>query len=287
MLNIPAILEAIDAFTLLQTEETYQVHIPARSGPRKYLGLSALGEECVAKTWFGFRQVAETTFPPRMLRLFNRGHKEEYSFNHLLRGIGFTVWEVDSEGNQFKVDDFDGHVSGHYDGVAVAPKKFWMDFAEAHPFLLEYKTYNDARFKKLVKDGVKKADVKYYVQMQTYMGYEKLKGAFFMAVNKDNDEFFFEWVPFHKPTFNRSIQRAEHILTATERPERISEIPSFWKCKNSKFTCDYHGVCFGKQPAIKSCRTCKFASPGPAKSWICGKGNVYGEVCKSYVDITK
>lgn len=288
MLNIPHILEAIDQFTLKQTEEKYTVLIPARGGPRKYLGLSALGEECLRRTWYAFRHASEKQAPARMIRLWNRGHKEEYSFNHLLRGIGFQVFDVDENGNQFKVDDFEGHVSGHFDGVALAGEEFWIEGSTPHPFLCEYKTYKNDRFNTLVKEGVKKQDVKYYIQMQTYMGYQKLKGALFMAVNKDNDTFYFEWVPFHKPTFNRAIQTAEYILTAQEPPERMRfASASFWMCKNKTTQCESYEVCFKNAAAIVSCRSCKHASPGPDKSWLCAKGREYGEVCKDYSDITK
>jgi hypothetical protein len=282
MLNIEKIHEAIDRFVLQAGAESYHVDIPDTSKKeRKYLGLSGLGEECAAAVWFEWRKVAKKQFPSRMLRLFRRGDVEEYRFMHLLRGIGFTVYEKDENGNQFKVTDFEGHLSGHMDGVATAPEEFWI--SEPQPFVTEYKSYNDKRFQKLKKEGVKKSDPKYFVQCQTYMGYNDLKGCLFCAVNKNDDELHFEWVPFDKFAFRRAVEFADHIIHAQERPERISSIPSFWKCSY----CDFKGVCHKKEPALKSCRSCKFASPGPDASWVCSKGKEFGTVCKSYKDITK
>lgn len=282
MLDIPKIHEAIDAFTASGAEERYEVHIPEKKD-RGYLGLSALGGECKRAVWFDFRKVAKKVFPPRMLRLFRRGDIQEYQFVYLLRGIGFTIHERDGEGKQFKATDFDGHVSGSMDGVGEAPDEFWLEGVEPIPFLLEFKTYNKKRFEKLKKEGVKKADPKYYKQMIGYMGYFELKGALFCAVNKDDDELYFEWVDFSKGDFKRLVSLAEEILTAQEPPERISGTPSWFQCKY----CDYMDNCFFGKASDVSCRTCKYAEPAENANWVCTKGGIYGEVCGKYKDISK
>jgi len=200
-------------------------------------------------------------------------------FVHLLRGIGFEIFDKDEEGKQFKVTDFEGHLSGSMDGVGKAPKKFGHN----KPFLLEYKTYNDKRFNKLKAEGVKKSDPKYYVQCVGYMGYNDLDGCLFCAVNKNDDELYFEWVPFDKFAFRRVVESAEDILGAEEPPERISNNPSWWQCK----FCNFYDICHKGASSIKSCRSCKFASPGPDKSWVCAKGQEFGTVCKLYKDIAR
>jgi len=284
MLNIAAIHEAIDEFSALGGAESYDVRIPDQTDKkRNYLGLSSLGNECRRATWYDFRKVAKKVFPPRMLRLFRRGDVQEYQFVHLLKGIGFEIFERDEDGKQFKITDFEEHLAGSMDGVGKAPKKFWMKWSKPRPFLTEYKTYNDARFQKLKKEGVRKADPKYFVQCQGYMGYNELDGCLFCAVNKNDDELYFEWVPFDKFAFRRLVASAEDILSAQTPPERISNNSSWWQCK----FCDFHSICHKGAPAAKSCRTCKFASPGPAGSWVCEKGREYGEVCNQYKDITK
>ena len=281
MLNIPLIHEEIDKFTLQQGPESYHIEIPEQK-PRGYLGLSSLASECRRAVWYEFRKVAKKDFPARMLRLFRRGDIQEFQFMHLLRGIGFEIFERDENGKQFKVTDFEGHLSGSMDGVGKAPVKFWKK-GKPGPFLVEYKTYNDKRFQKLKKDGVKSSDPKYWGQCQGYMGYNKLDGCLFCAVNKNDDELYFEWVPFDKFAFRRLVESAEDILTGESIPEKISSNPSWWQCK----FCDFHGVCQLGEPATKSCRSCKFASPGPDKSWICGKGQEFGTVCEHWKDITK
>lgn len=289
MLNIQAIHDAIDEFVLKGGAESYLVEIPDNTKKkREYLGLSAIGEECRRKTWYEFRKVVTKSFSSRMLRLFRRGDVEEYRFLYLLRGIGFTVFERDEDGKQFKVTDFGGHLSGSMDGVGKAPKKFWLKGFKAIAFLLEFKSYNDKRFATLQKDKVKKSDPKYWTQCQGYMGYNDLEGCLFCAVNKNDDELYFEWVPFDKYAFKRIVGSAEDILSADTPPARIEFAgPSFWKCKNSKFKCDFYDICFKGAAAIKSCRSCKFAVPAEDSKWSCTKGQEFGTVCKKYKDITK
>jgi hypothetical protein len=158
-----------------------------------------------------------------------------------------------------------------------------MPGSKPRPFLLEFKTYNDKRFQKLKDEKVQKSDPKYYTQCIGYMGYNKLDGCLFCAVNKNDDELYFEWVPFEKYAFRRLVDSAEDIIHATEPPERISNNPSWWQCK----FCDFHGVCHGKQPALKSCRSCKHAQPAPDAKWVCGLGKEFGEVCEKWKDVTR
>ena len=53
--------------------------------PRPYLGMSQLGEKCSRKLWYDFRICSEIKIKPRLKRLFDRGHREEYVFQRDLR----------------------------------------------------------------------------------------------------------------------------------------------------------------------------------------------------------
>lgn len=285
MLHIDKIHKAIDEFTNSDPEERYEVFIPSRKGKKRgYLGLSGLGDECLRKVWYDWRHTFKKKFPARMLRLFRRGDREEFVFNFLLRGIGFTVHEVDENGKQFKVTDFAGHLSGHMDGVLEIPGEFWKSPSKAHPVLAEYKSYNAKRFRNLTKSGVAKSDPKYFVQMQGYMGYEGLRGSLFCAVCKDDDLLHFEYVPFDKAVYkNRVVGRAETVITSTSPPEKLSEIPSHWQCKY----CEAADICHKGAPALQSCRSCVYAEPTHDAEWVCVNGGTYGELCGNYQDITK
>jgi hypothetical protein len=285
MILTDKIQEAIDAFTLTDPEERYEVHIPSRKGKKRgYLGLSGLGEECARKVWYDWRHCFEKSFPARILRLFRRGDREEYVFHFLLKGIGCTVFATDEDGRQFKVSDFEGHLSGHSDGVLTVPKKFWKPGSKPHPVLAEYKTYNAKRFNELTKRGVAKSDPKYYVQMQGYMGYEKLQGALFCAACKDDDHLHFEYVPFKQGPFESLVSKADEIISASSPPPKVASSASDYRCKY----CEAAGICHKGEASVKSCRSCKFACPVGDAKWECSKaGQDYGEVCKHWKDVAK
>lgn len=63
-------------------------------GPRTHLGASLIGHECGRYLWYTFRWCFREVHTPRMLRLFNRGHREEPRFIEWLRGAGLEVYDV-------------------------------------------------------------------------------------------------------------------------------------------------------------------------------------------------
>jgi hypothetical protein len=285
-LDTNKLLKACDEWSKRIPEEDIRIQIPANDAKkRKYLGLSTLATDCQRAVFYNFRKIAKPAFDPKMLRLFQRGHREEFFFQHMLEGVGLKIYDVDPKtGEQFKVTDFEGHLSGHMDGIARDRKKLFVDDDE--PFKVEYKTYNDSRYKTLVKKGVQESDVKYYGQMQGYLGYERrLGGALFCAVNKNTDELHFEWVPFN-PSFFQTLQdRAEMVINSAVPPKGISGRRSFWKCK----MCSYLDNCLPAQgeprkPSIKSCRSCLYAEPAEEARWKCKRGREFGEVCLDWSD---
>lgn len=60
-------------------------------GRRRHLGGSLIGRECNRELWYSFRWATRIAHKARLLRLFNRGHKEEFRFVEYLRGIGIEV----------------------------------------------------------------------------------------------------------------------------------------------------------------------------------------------------
>lgn len=280
MLDVAKIHKAIDAFILTNPTEDYHVRIEKDARQRPYLGLSGLGEPCLMKLWLQWRHCIKPTFPSRLLRLFRRGDREEFVFVWLLRGIGFTIRELDTNGKQFQVSDFEGHLKGNLDGLGEAPPQFWI--GEPHEFLTEYKTANDKKFNECVKLGVEKWNPKYFSQIQSYCGYRGLKGALFCVVNKNSDELYFEYVPFNQSKFRRLVDKASDTIGAMEPPPKIAGASASWyECK----WCEGCDICFRKAASQRICRTCKFAEPAEGAKWICNRGKAYGEICSDYQDI--
>ena len=222
---------------------------------RLYLGASAIGHPCDKYLWLSFRGLFVPHFPPRILRLFNRGDREEQVFTDELRGVGCEVWDLNPKtGLQWAVHALGGHFSGHLDGVCKG-----IPGAEKTVHVLEFKTHNDSSFAKLIKVGVEIAQPKHYAQMQAYMGLMKLKRALYCAVNKNTDETHFERIEFDPAKYKVLMVRAERIINSID-VDRMTTRSDDFRCK----CCDAHDVCWGKTgTAMKiekgrpiDCRTC-------------------------------
>lgn len=229
--------------------------------PRPHLGASEIGKPCDRALWYSFHWTTKKQFEGRMKRLFNRGHREEAHFIEELRAIGIEVHEVDPETKQqFRFTAVGGHFGGSCDGVArglpEAPKT-WA--------VLEFKTHNLKSFKELVSKGVEEAKPEHYAQMQVYMGLAELERAMYLAVCKDDDTLYAQWIHFDKEKFNILMQRAESIIAAEEPPQGISTDPGWYQCK----FCDHQDLCHGQIAAQKNCRTCVHSGPSDDAQWIC------------------
>lgn len=220
---------------------------------RPHLGCSILGHACARYIWMTWRWAKTPTFPGRVLRLFNTGLREETRLLEELRGIGATVWPTDpASGTQWRVKACAGHVGGSLDGVAQG-----LPEAPKTPAVLEFKTHSHKSYTDLIAKGVQGAKPQHYDQMNLYMGLIELERALYMAVDKDTDDVYTEWVHFDKARFDQLILKAEALIEASEPPPRISDDPAHWQCK----FCNFHAVCHGEIAAEANCRTCAHATP--------------------------
>lgn len=221
-------------------------------GFRPHLGASLIGRECEREIWMSFRWVTQKFHQARIKRLFDRGNREEAALVGWLRKAGITVWDKDQNGNQFRCSAIGGHFGGSMDGVGVgfpeAPEK---------PAVLEFKTSNDRAFAKLQKEGVEKAKPEHAAQMQIYMHLNDLTRAMYIAVNKNDDSLYVERVRHSAAVAKGLLAKAERIITSDRPPARISDDPSWYRCK----MCDHKGNCHGEAAPYPSCRTCIHATP--------------------------
>jgi len=249
------VLDAIDAWRVRSTDQA----------PRPHLGASQIGQPCERRLWFGFRWSAHETFDARMLRLFDRGQREEAVFVEELRGAGVTVHAVDpGTGQQFRFTAAGGHFGGSMDGVALgipdAPKAWHA---------LEFKTHSAKSFGDLQKKGVQASKPLHAAQVQTYMHLGKLERTLYVAANKDTDELYAERLRRDPAEGARLIEKAERVIFAAEPLPGISTDPAWFECK----FCPAHALCHGKAIAPVNCRTCLHATPerdGNGR-WSCAK----------------
>jgi hypothetical protein len=229
---------------------------------RPHLGASQIGKECERALWYGFRWAKSPSFDGRMLRLFDRGHKEEARFIEELRGIGVEVYDRDdATGDQIRISAVDGHFAGSCDGVGrgfpEAPKS-WA--------VIEFKTSSNKLFEKLKKEGIKAAKYEHFCQATIYGYFLELDRAMYLVANKDTDEIYCEWIHLDKDLAEKLVAKAERIIKATEPPPGISTDPGWYQCK----FCDFYSLCHEEKIAESNCRTCCHSTPVKDAKWHCG-----------------
>lgn len=238
---------------------------------RPHLGASIIGSECMRHLWYGFRWASDPQFEGRLLRLFERGQREEAWVIEELRMVGIQVQDQDfsqpqipgtPDWPQFRFEAIGGHFGGSCDGkllgVLEAPKTW---------HLLEVKTANDKWFAKLQKDGVAKTYPKHVAQMQCYMHGLKLTRCLYVCVNKNTDAIYTERIHYDRKHAEATLRIAEGIIGAPEPLSKISEDPSWFECK----WCDHRSVCHMERTEFldRNCRTCLSATPLEDGTWAC------------------
>ena len=237
-------------------------------GRRAHLGASILGRECRRALWYSFRWATDLVHEGRVLRLFDRGQREEERFAADLRAVGVTVHTVDpTTGEQFRFSDVGGHVGGSMDAAAIGLLErptVWH--------VVEMKTHGEKSFAELQKKGVEVSKPDHFAQMQLYMHWSGMNRAFYMAVNKNTDEIYTERVRYDEKIVRLLLAKAADVVNATTPPERISERPDWYACK----FCDHYATCHQGKPAAVSCRTCVHATPemDGHGSWSCARHGI-------------
>jgi hypothetical protein len=234
-------------------------------GPRTHLGASIIGHECERFIWFGFRWMFYEVHSGRMQRLFQRGHLEEDRIIEWLTGIGFAISQVDIDGKQFRIVFAEGHGGGSSDGIGRMPVRYCVN----EPVLLECKTQKDKRFSILQGSGVQKEKPQHFIQASIYGRRLGLRYCLYIAVNKENDDLDVELIELDWGLAEAEEVKAEKIIDSKFPPPRISENPSFWKCK----MCSANPLCHQGAPVMKNCRSCCHSEPMPAKQWRCNQWN--------------
>jgi len=230
------------------------------------LGSSFIGNDCIRAIWLSWRAYAESKFEGRMYRLFETGHLQEARVVDDLKNAGFKVWEKDSDGEQFQYLDETGHFIIKADGVIKGVPE-----SEEKPHVLEIKTHNKNSFSGVVKHGVQKSKPLHYAQVQAGMLFGNLTRALYVALCKDDEQFYVERIKEDKEEQKKIKHRIITLVNATIKPAGISDDGESFGCK----FCDMKEVCTGKAAPIVTCRSCSSATAEANGEWFC---NTYGHV---------
>lgn len=197
-----------------------------REEHRDYLGASSIGSECLRKVQYDWQ--CDSVFPARTKRIFARGHAFEDISARILAQAGFRM-ERGTPATEF----IDGDFRGHADGIIVAGPEI-PDLA--YPCLWECKGLGASGWRKLEKDGLRKAYPQYFDQVQLYQAYLNLDAnpALFTAWNSDNCEMLHIGIPFDAEAAQAASDRAVRVIQATKAGElidRVASKPDDWRCK--------------------------------------------------------
>lgn len=227
------------------------------------LGSSFVGEDCSRQVWLDWRGFAREEHSGRMLRLFETGHLQEARIIADLRRAGFAVWDQQPDGRQYEYVDESGHLITKLDGVI-------KDIPDSDkPHVLEVKTHNKNSFATLLKKGVQEAKPTHYAQMQVSMALGGFTRALYVALCKDDEQYYVERVREDKPEQKKLLTRVRTLIDARLRPAGISDDGSSFGCKY----CAQRAVCVREAAPLRHCRTCAMCAPGPEGKWVCELNN--------------
>lgn len=230
---------------------------------RAHLGASIIGRPCSREIWYRYRWAIRPELDGQILRLFERGKREEAWLLDELEALGLQVERVNPlTGQQWTVSFHGGRFGGSADakvlGVLEAP-------SSEHVF--EAKTANGKRFREVQRHGVKVGEPEHYLQVQVYMKGLKIKRALYLCVCKDTDEIYQERIAYDRKAADMAVARAHLILESSAPLSKISEDPTWYECR----FCDARPVCqLGQVERLeRNCRTCASSSQAEGLLWRC------------------
>lgn len=224
------------------------------------LGASSIGEDCLRKVWLSWRAYAREDFDGRMLRLFETGHLQEARIVADLKRAGLQVYELRDDGKQFEYTDETGHLIVKMDGVVKGVPE-----SVKTPHVLEVKTHNKNSFSAVQRHGVEKSKPMHVVQMQVGMWLSELTRALYVALCKDDEQYYIERVEADPKVHTAYKVKVIKLVEARMRPAGISDDGEGFGCK----FCSMKAVCTGQVTPLKNCRTCTHCIPEAGGAWGC------------------
>lgn len=265
----------LDWAVIAQSEAEYKER-GSGSGDVAYnrIGAGYIGTPCDRELAFRYhrfpKEVREGGYPKGPLgRHAQAGHWTEARTADWLRYAGFQIktFVSDEHGEPvmemgkpkqlgFKaakcLETGKFRLAGEFDGVITAlpdalPDGIDRDLAATlldvpMPCIWESKKGTDKKWKKFKKEGVKKADPKYYGQLQTNMAYSGIEATLFSMLNLDTMEYYWEHVKPDLEVAQKLTDRAVRVMQSADPFEfaPLSANPAtYHECK----FCDFQGAC--------------------------------------------
>ena len=255
--NSDPILEAIDAH--LEAEQL-------KERPRRYLGGSAIGDDCERKLFYSFRWVSPTVIGATGLRAIADGHATEALMIKRLKLVKDVELWVEENGAQIGFSDLGGHFQGNFDGI--------IRHESIGTAIWECKATNVKKFDKLKKlksddmdTALSKWDATYYGQAQTYMHYSGIHLHYLTGSTPGGREALSVITKYDAQYAEQLIERAKRVIFGNQPASRMSGDPGWFACK----WCSHWDVCHASALPQVSCRTCAHSTAKPDGTWYCEK----------------
>lgn len=261
-------------FTLTKIKENIEKQYNESFVPRKYLGMSQIGEECWRKLFYSYRQAAKQEVKSELIFAREDGYEQERIM--AMRIIEYhediKLITHDENGHQIKFNDFNCHFTGHCDGIIQGI----IESKQKH--IWEHKSVDQKKFNRLIKirekfgekQSLKEWDIIYYDQAISYMHYAALKDHFLTVSTPGGRDFISIRTKYDNKYARNIIEKADAIINDNWYiPAKLSDDAEFYKCK----WCTYQDVChYGYFPEI-NCRTCRYSKPVQNGNFDCLKTN--------------
>lgn len=249
------------------------------SNPSRRLGMSSIGEDCTRALWYSLHWCSKKTIPARINRIFTIGNIFEEMIISDLKSIGIKCYrkglecesddivEITGQTNEYQeaIEGFAGHSVGKIDGRGVG----FVEFPNEE-LLLEFKTMADKYFRSVVEEGVQKAQPKYYAQVQRYLHGIDLEICCFIAINKNDCSYYFEFIHYDKNYALDLIRKEQSIIMSDAPPDKYYSF-GHYKCN----FCNHNQVCHLSGEVWNNCRTCSYSDMGDEGKWICTNRNKF------------
>ncbi len=266
-----AITDMLDDALVADRKAKYEASRGSGSGEvaKKRIGAGYIGVECARALAFKFHKIIpderdSVVSPGELQRHAESGHWTEESTAEwlVMAGIELKTFQTDESGQPLmgyngEPRQFGFHnaqdpetgqfrMAGEVDGIIVGvPDKLKALILLEGGVIWESKKATNKKWTKFKKGGVRKADPKYYGQIQTCMAYMGVARCLFSMLNLDNMKYFFEVVEYDQATAQRLTDRAVKVMESNHPNElpRAANNPTIFICK----FCDYHQTCW-KEP---------------------------------------
>lgn len=268
----------VDVALVASTKAEYEATRGSGNGDvaAKRIGAGYIGLECHAQLGFKYHKYPKeertsSVAPGELQRHAESGHWTEARTAEWLRLAGVILrtdtgrlnmfgkpeqigWKGarDPETGQYRMaGEVDGIIDGFgtplfdaNDEVAAQLAKLIAQLRPLikPPTIWESKKATDKKWKKFMKEGVKRADPKYYGQLQSNMAHLQAEQTLFSMLNLDNMKYHWELIPM----VPADAQRFEDRAATTIESKSPFELPKLCRAAddaNGRY-CDYHDQCW-------------------------------------------